>query len=109
VLGLVLFSVFINGLDEGIECILSKLYIQSWEGWLTHWKAVLTFNRTGCSGGQEVGYEPAVCPCGQEGQDVLGCVKKSMACRSREVIWSATFRILCPVLGSPVQKKKRMF
>ena len=42
---------------------------------------------------------------------LLGCIKKSMATRSREVILplcpsEATFRKLCPVLGSPVPKRQ---
>lgn len=38
-----------------------------------------------CSG-EQVGHEPAVCPCGQEDQYYSGCIKRSVASRSREVI-----------------------
>ena len=45
---------------------------------------------------------------------ILGCIKKSMASGSREVDpplllcpGEATFRILCPVPDSPVQKRQR--
>ena len=44
---------------------------------------------------------------------ILGCSKKSVASRAREVILppllcpgEATFRVLCPVLVSPVQKRQ---
>jgi len=40
---------------------------------------------------------------------ILGCISKRIASRSREVICpgEAKFRILCPALGSPIQKRQR--
>ena len=39
---------------------------------------------------------------------ILGCIKKSVASRTREVLlplYTASSRVLCPVLGSPVQER----
>ena len=39
----------------------------------------------------------------KKANDILWCINKSVASRLRE----ATFRVLCPVLLSPVQKRQR--
>ena len=50
---------------------------------------------------------------GKKANNLLGCIKKSMDCRSREVsllLYSTMVRprgILSPVLDSPVQKRQR--
>ena len=39
---------------------------------------------------------------------ILGCIKRNVASRSREVLlplYTASSRVLCPVLGSPVQER----
>ena len=65
------------------------------------------------SGGQKVGHDPEVCPCVQEGQwdpgvhqkvcgqQVKGGDSPPLLCQGE-----ATFRIVCPVLGSPGQKRQ---
>lgn len=53
-------------------------------GWrLTCWEAALQRKTWGC--GQEAGHEPAVCLGGQVASGVLGCIRKSIASRVREV------------------------
>ena len=62
---------------------------------------------SGCSGGQHVGHEPAVCPCGQEGHRYPGVHSKEHGQQAEGgdplpllCPGEATFRLLCPVLGS---------
>ena len=51
-------------------------------------------------------------PVAEKASDIQGYIKKMVASRLREVIPSllcpgeATFRLLCPVLGSPLQKDR---
>ena len=70
----------------------------------------------GCSGGQHVGHEPAVCLCGQEdqwypgvhykecGQQVKGGDPPALLCPGE-----ATSGVLCPVLGFSVQERQGTF
>ena len=62
-------------------------------------------------GGHHVEPEPAMCPCGKKkANGILGCIRQSIASRSREVILlpstgEATPGVLGPVLGPSVQER----
>lgn len=51
----------------------------------TSWKAAFQ-KKTGSTGRQQVECESEMYPCGKEGQKPLGCIRKSIASKSREKI-----------------------
>ena len=73
----------------------------------------MCINSAAESSGQQVGHEPSVCPSGQEGQwyprvhykergqQVKGGDPPPLLCPGE-----ATFRLLCPVLSSPGEKRQ---
>ncbi|KAF4801142.1 hypothetical protein TURU_037745 [Turdus rufiventris] len=154
VLGPVLFNIFIDDMDEGVQSFISKFAddtklgacVDLLEGrralqrdleWLDEWAESngMKFNKSKCqvlhfghnnplqcyqaggsvagqcpgrkgpggAGQQQDGHEPAVCPCGQEGQWPLACVRNGVASRSREVILLLCSALLRPHLECCVQ------
>ena len=51
-----------------------------------------------CLSGQQVGHEPAVCLMAKEANGILGCIKKRVANRLREVILPLYFDLVKPHL-----------
>ncbi|KAK4817543.1 hypothetical protein QYF61_019500 [Mycteria americana] len=118
VLGLALFNIFVGNMDSGIECTLSKFdtklcgAVNTLEGRdaiqgdldrIERWACanLMKFNKAKCK----------VLHMAQKANYVLGCIKRSVASRSREVIlplYSALMRPhleYCVQLWGPQRKK----
>ncbi|KAK4806799.1 hypothetical protein QYF61_005595 [Mycteria americana] len=112
ILGPVLFNIFINDIDSGIECILSKFAddtklsdaVDSLEGRaaiqrdldrLEEWAHVnlMKFNKAKCK----------VLHLAQKANHVVGCIKRSVASRLREVILPLYSALVRPHLEYCIQ------
>ncbi|KAK4832900.1 hypothetical protein QYF61_026543 [Mycteria americana] len=108
VLGLALFNIFVGDMDSGIECTLSKFAdvtklcgavdtlkgrdaIQRDLDRLERWARVnlMKFNRAKCK----------VLHMAQKANCILGCIKRSVTSRSREVILPLCSTLVRPHLG----------
>ncbi|KAK4823679.1 hypothetical protein QYF61_005650 [Mycteria americana] len=115
VLGPVLFNIFINDIDRGIKCTLSKIVdnklsgaTDTPEGWDAIQRDLEKLKKLGDEGIQsspeeknlgvlvdeKLDMSPQCALTAQKSKRTLGCIKKSMASRSREVI----LPLHCPLL-----------
>jgi len=85
-LGLALFSIFVGNMDRGIECTHSKFADDTKLWWIEWLKSGPEEKDLGVLVDKKLNMSRQCAPAAQKANRILGCIKRSMASRSREGI-----------------------